>query len=145
MKHFFRVISFFLLLTISCSDDNNNNNANSNCNKQAQVISDITFEDIITANYMITNVVLDGDCLAVTVSSSGCSGDTWEMKLLGSNSVLQILPIQRSAKIELNNQEACLAIVQKTVSFDLVPFQIDGQNEVLINIEGWDEPITYEY
>ena len=48
-------------------------------------------------------------------------------------------------KIELDNPEVCLAIVQKTVSFDLTPFQVDGQNQVILNIDGWDEPITYQY
>ena len=137
-------MSVFLLLSISCSDDDKKT-IDSNCDKQAQVVSDTNFQDIITANYMITNVVLNGDCLSVTISSSGCSGETWDVELISSNSILESFPVQRLVKIELDNPEVCLAIVQKTVSFDLAPFQVDGQNQVILNIDGWNETINYQY
>ncbi|HQW69918.1 MAG TPA: hypothetical protein PLH25_09640 [Flavobacterium sp.] len=145
MKYFLTVLSCLFLVTISCSDDDNKKTTNSNCDKQAIVFSDDNFQDVITANYMITNVVLNGDCLSVTISSSGCSGETWDVELISSNSILESFPVQRLVKIELDNPEVCLAIVQKTVSFDLTPFQVDGQNQVILNIDGWDEPITYQY
>ena len=144
MKYFFTVMSVFLLLSISCSDDDKKT-IDSNCDKQAQVVSDTNFQDIITANYMITKVVLNGDCLSVTISSSGCSGETWDVELISSNSILESFPVQRLVKIELDNPEVCLAIVQKTVSFDLAPFQVDGQNQVILNIDGWNETINYQY
>ena len=144
MKHFLTLLSCLFLVTISCSDDDKKT-VNSNCDKQAIVFSDDNFQDVITANYMITNVVLNGDCLSVTISSSGCSGETWDVELISSNSILESFPVQRLVKIELDNPEVCLAIVQKTVSFDLTPFQVDGQNQVILNIDGWDEPITYQY
>ena len=137
-------MSVFLLLSISCSDDDKKT-IDSNCDKQAQVVSDTNFQDIITANYMITNVVLNGDCLSVTISSSGCSGETWDVELISSNSILESFPVQRLVKIELDNPEVCLAIVQKTVSFDLAPFQVDGPNQVILNIDGWNETINYQY
>lgn len=144
MKLFLTLLSCLFLVTISCSDDDKKT-VNSNCDKQALVFSDDNFQDVITANYMITNVVLNGDCLSVAISSSGCSGETWDVELISSNSILESFPVQRLVKIELENPEVCLAIVQKTVSFDLAPFQVDRQNQVILNIDGWDEPITYQY
>ncbi|MCZ8089493.1 MAG: hypothetical protein O9282_06765 [Flavobacterium sp.] len=144
MKQFITVLCCFLLFTISCSDDDKKT-VSSNCDKQAIVFNDDNFQDIITANYMITNVVLNDDCLSVTVSSSGCNGETWDMELISSTSILESFPVQRLVKVELDNEEACLAVFQKTVSFDLAPFQVDGQNQVILNIDGWDEPITYQY
>lgn len=146
MKHFFIIFSSILLFNISCSNnDNNDNNDTSICDKAAQVISDNNFQDIITANYMITNVVLNGDCLSVTISSSGCDGATWQMKLLSSNSIFESFPIQREVKLELDNQEECLAVIQKTISFDLIPFQVDEYHQVVLNIDGWDQSIIYNY
>jgi hypothetical protein len=145
MKNSLKVLLCLILLNISCSDDNNNNNVNSNCDKLSQVISEENFQDVITANYMITNAALDGDCLSVTISSSGCNGETWEMKLLGTNNVMESLPLQRDVKIELDNQELCLAVFQKTVSFDLIPFRVEGQNQVDLHLDGWDETIEYQY
>lgn len=33
----------------------------------------------------------------------------------------------------------------KTVSFDLITFQIDGQNKLPLNIDGWNKQIIYNY
>lgn len=145
MKYFFTVLSCFLVVLLAACSDDNSKTVNSNCDKQALVIDDNNFQDIITANYMITNIVLNGDCLEITLSSSGCDSNTWEMNLISSNSFFESLPLQRRVKVELNNQETCLAVFQKTVSFDLIPLRIDGQNQVPLNIEGWSEPITYQY
>ncbi len=144
MKKLIIALSCLVFLYISCSDDDKKT-VNSNCDKQALVVNENAFQDIITANYMITNAILNDDCLSITVSSSGCNGETWEMNFIGSNSVLESFPVQRLVKVELDNQEACLAVFQKTVSFDLVPFQVNGQSQVTLNIEGWDEPIIYQY
>jgi hypothetical protein len=45
----------------------------------------------------------------------------------------------------LINGQACLAYFEETISFDLTPFQIEGQNEVPLQIEGWDEALLYVY
>lgn len=144
MKQFSIALSCFLLLTVSCSDDNKKI-ISSNCDKQAQVFSDHAFQDIITTNYAITNVVLNDDCLSITVSSSGCDGEMWDMNLISTNNFSEYFPLERQVKVELDNQEACLAVFQKTVSFDLDSFQIAGQNEVRLNIEGWNKMIIYHY
>ena len=47
--------------------------------------------------------------------------------------------------MELINEESCEAYFIKTVSFDLKPLQIDGQNIVPLNIYGWNEQLIYEY
>ncbi len=67
------------------------------------------------------------------------------MELISSTSILESFPVQRLVKVELDNEDACLAVFQKTVSFDLAPFQVDGQNQVILNNDGWDQPITYQY
>lgn len=116
----------------------------SNCNEKA-VVDGAYLSNIKTTNYGITQVVLNGDCLEVTVSSSGCNPDNWDMNLFAAVSPLIVAPTVYIAKIELINNEACLAVFQKTVSFDLKPLQIATIKEIQIWLDGWNTPIFYKY
>ncbi|MGC4040541.1 MAG: hypothetical protein QM710_07110 [Flavobacterium sp.] len=133
------IISLF----IGCSDSNSSNTGN--CNKQAQVISSTAFGQVSTTNYTITNVALNEDCLDVTVSSSGCDSNNWNMNLFSTGEFTSTTIPQKEIKVELVNEEACLAVFQKTVSFNLIPYQLEGQNEITLKIAGWATPISYAY
>ncbi len=67
------------------------------------------------------------------------------MKLFSTDAFYTVFPLQRAVKIKLINNDLCLAFFRKTVSFDLSSFQIDGQNQIPLNIEGWKEQIIYKY
>lgn len=137
---------FLGLFFVSCDflDDHIKHPVKPKCNEKA-VLDHVAFPQVNTTNYGITNMVLNGDCLEITVSSSGCNPNNWDMNLIGVASTTNIYPPLFHAKIELINNEACQAVFQKTVSFDLTPFQITGQNNVQINIAGWNNSIMYQY
>lgn len=144
------MVYIFSLLTVtffvSCSDDDSSDDINdTSCDLLAEIASTEEFNNTSTTNYSITEVQLDGDCLEFTISSSGCDPDLWEMNLLSTNSFFTVFPLQRAVKLKLINDQACQAVFQKTLAFDLIPYQIDGQNSVPLNIEGWNEQVTYEY
>ena len=48
-------------------------------------------------------------------------------------------------KMELINEELCEANFIKTVSFNLIPLQLEGQDLLPLNIYGWNEQVIYEY
>ena len=140
------LILFLGVFFVSCDfmDDHIRNPGTTTCDKSA--VEDATrFNQVSTNNYTITNVVLSEDCLEITVSSSGCDPDNWTMNLIGAMSLATVSPPHVGVKVELINNEACLAVFQKTVSFDLKDFQWTGQNQVLLNIDGWNTPILYQY
>lgn len=145
MKKIFTLLTLFGMLFVACSDDDNNTGDVSQCDLTSQIIEEDAFDEVITENYQISNVVLNQDCLEITLTSSGCDGNTWELNLYGTDAVNFIFPPQRTVKVELVNEELCLAFIEKTVSFDLTPFRIEGQNEVLLNIVGWEEQVIYQY
>lgn len=146
MKKIFIMTSFCVLLFISCSKDDDNNPPNETiCDSEAEVVNEENFNGINTSNYIVTDIQLIGDCLEVAISSSGCEPELWELNLFSVDAFYTVFPLQRSVKIELINNQECLAVFQKTVSFDLTPFQLDVQNELPLNIEGWNEQIIYEY
>lgn len=126
-------ICCMLLIFSACSSSSDND---ANCSKQAQIVSEQTFNDVLI-NYTVTDVALNEDCLDVTISSSGCSSESWQMDLLSNP--------QHDLKVKLINQELCLAVFQKTVSYSLIPLRVQGQHQVTLNIEGWNEDIVYNY
>ena len=134
-----------IILILSCNSENDNSTIENNCDFTSEIILEEDFNAINTSNYGIIEVELNGDCLRITFGSSGCGTDLWEENLYSTDAFYNVFPLQRDVKMELINDEACLAFFQKTVSFDLTPFQIDGQSDLPLNINGWNEQITYEY
>lgn len=141
------ITSVFALVIIclffGCSDSNNS--TTSECGKQAKIISQTAFGQVNTQNYTITNVALNENCLDITISSSGCNANNWAMDLFATSAFSSTTIPQKDLKVKLTNNEECLAVFQKTVSFSLIPYQLDGQNQITLKIEGWATPITYTY
>jgi len=147
MKQFFMLLLFMGILSVSCKGDDSNccpHPDPANCNKFS-VIDETKYSQTDTSNYTITNVVLNGDCLEITIDASGCDPNNWAMNLFVVPSIATVYPPLFNAKIELINNEDCIAVFQKTVSFDLTTLQMPGANQIQLTIEGWNTPILYQY
>ncbi|MCD2260228.1 hypothetical protein [Psychroserpens luteolus] len=112
---------------------------------QVAVIDNGFYQSAESNVYTLTGVEVNGDCLTISLSASGCDGSTWSMVLVDSGDVSESLPEQRSLKFVFSNTETCLAVFGQERSFDLRPLQVEGSNEVILNIEDFPEPITYAY
>ncbi len=66
---------------------------------------------------------LEGDCLLIRYSHSGCSGDSWKPELFDEGIVRESFPVQRTIRFHLENEEMCLAFITKEASFDLSPLK----------------------
>ena len=133
-----------LMHILSCNSEDDNSTIENNCDFTSEIILEEDFNAINTSNYAIIEVELNGDCLEMRFGASGCGTDLWEENLYSTDAFYNVFLLQRDVKIELINDE-CLAVFQKTVSFDLTPFQIEGQSDLSLNITGWNEQITYGY
>lgn len=127
----------------SCSDDDNNNLV-SDCDKNV-IVNEERFVQTSTDNYGIENVVLNENCLEITFGASGCDSNSWEINLVASEIVVETSPEQHLLKIDLFNPEDCTAFIQKTISFDISDLQSSNENQVQLNIEGWQDNILYSY
>jgi tRNA threonylcarbamoyladenosine modification (KEOPS) complex Pcc1 subunit len=143
MKNLKKIIALLGIIFISC--ENNDTAINETCDSNAEVISETIFKDINTLNYGVSDVKLNGNCLEITISSSGCDAGQWQMILYSTNELYTVYPYQRAVKVKLVNNQLCLAVFQKTKSFDLTPFQLKGQNQIPLNIAGWNKTILYKY
>lgn len=93
-----------------------------------------------TKYYSIKKVEVSDNLLTITISSSGCNGTTWIANLIDSGDIAESSPVQRYAKIQLKNQEACLAIVTKDFTFNISDLKVGEKN--ILHLEGWNKTIT---
>ncbi|MBD8490803.1 hypothetical protein IFO69_18775 [Echinicola sp. CAU 1574] len=137
----------FIFLTISCDL---NNDAPSSCTKIGDCDKCITtdrdlFNQTNTDNYTIQHAVINQDCLEITFSSSGCSGNSWEIELIDQGSISETAILQRDLKLKLESFELCNAIITRTISFNLTSLQLNYENKINLKIDGYNSLIRYEY
>ena len=112
---------------------------------QMVVIDDGFFNSAVSSEFMFQSAEIIENCLNVSISASGCDSSTWSMVLVDSGAVAESLPEQRFLKFVFTNNEVCLAVFSQERSFDISNLQVEGSNEIILNIEGFPESITYQY
>ena len=145
MKKILLLIGFGITF-LSCSndDDKNNQKGNSNTCDFKTLVSSSQYKNAPSDQLEINSLEINDDCLKIEFRSGGCDGDTWEVKLIDSEGVLESYPPQRNLRLSLKNEELCDAYITKEVTFDISNLQVDG-DKVKLNITNSDKDILYEY
>ncbi len=108
------------------------------------VINAEQYEQINTTNGLVINSLkIEGDCLKVSYSSSGCSAETWELQLIDSGAILESLPPQRNLVFSFKNEEMCQAYFTKEATFNISSIK-EQDGKVWLNIKNTDKRILYE-
>ena len=140
MKNLFFILSAFIALSLtSCNDDENV--FQTICDDVVLLDND-RFQNATTDFFTLIDVTIEGDCMTVEYSSSGCSGNSWIMELIDAETIKESNPIQRDLRLILTNEELCQAVFTREISFDIRPLQTED-NEILLNLSG--EQYTYTY
>lgn len=141
MKHQILLILISLVfLSLGCEEDDKEQ---ANCD-QYTVISESEYITASQDNVAITGMEIDGNCLKISFSASGCDGSSWIVKLIDSGDTFYTDPPQRDLILSLENKEECLAVIGKEISFDIESLQVsDGR--VILNITNTGDEILYEY
>lgn len=111
---------------------------------QSVIISKDNYTNAPSDQLSISVTELNDGCLKINFGSSGCSGSSWEVKLIDSGVVLYSDPPQRNLRLSLKNQELCAAYIGKEITFNVKDLQVNG-NKVLLNITNSGDQILYEY
>jgi len=122
---------------------NNNDDDSGNCD-QVTIVSLKEYETAPNDQLFINTLELNGDCLNINFSSSGCNGNSWNIKLIDSEIIMESNPPQRNLRLSLKNEELCEALITKKLTFDINELRVDG-NQVLLNITNSNDQILYEY
>ncbi|MBO9591531.1 MAG: hypothetical protein J7599_01395 [Niabella sp.] len=109
------------------------------------VISEQQYQATITNNYNISKAGILGDSLFITFGASGCSGGTWETSIIDADRVAESYPVQRYLKLRLVNNELCAAAFSKKISVNIRPLRVAGAHKVSFNLNGWSQPLLYQY
>ncbi len=94
-----------------------------------------------SSNYRIKEVLAVGNCITVTIEASGCSGDRWRGTLYFSELIVETTPNQRYSKLSLVTNEACLAVIEKSFTFNIGNMRPDNE-PFMLKLEGLDQPIV---
>ena len=143
MKHLLSFLTLCIVFVGCSEDDDNQRPTSSNCDMSV-VLSNAQFQNAPADQVSIDELLIDGDCLKVHFSSSGCDGNSWEVKLIDSEAIAESFPPQRDLRMSLRNIEVCQAVISQEISFDISNLQVDG-NQVYLNIANNGERILYEY
>ncbi len=114
-------------------------------NHNQPIIDKDIYDCTTTDNYTITDVVLNGNILKITITFSGCSADSDRIYVVDSGEILETSPPQRLLKLEFLKEESCLAQFTRELEFDINNLQISSINELVLSIEGWNNDIIYQY
>ncbi|MHC1779633.1 MAG: hypothetical protein AB9922_05300 [Bacteroidales bacterium] len=107
------------------------------------IISQSVFSNEAPDNYSIKNASISGDSLIVEVTSGGCSGKSWVLKVVDSGAVAESYPVQRFVKIFLENNETCKALITRKFTIDITPLKVVGEDRIAINLERWRGVLFY--
>ncbi|WP_298533003.1 hypothetical protein [uncultured Algibacter sp.] len=142
-KTSFYIVFLFCFLNMTC-DDEDIDMDKSGCGYEV-VVDKNEYDGLLSDHFNFVDAEIVGDCLFLKIAASGCTGDTWGFRLVDSEAVAESLPEQRFLKFQLNNEELCLAVFEKTISFDLRVLQIHESGELLLNIDGLEDSLSYKY
>ncbi len=141
MKHqIFLVFICLAFFSLGCEE---NDKEQPSCD-QYTIISDSEFKKASQDNVSIAGMEINGNCLNISFSASGCDGSSWIVKLIDSGVTFYTDPPQRDLILSLENMEACLAVIGKEISFDIESLQVSG-SQVKLNIINAGDEILYEY
>lgn len=134
------LISSICLLFIGCHEDDPALISN---NEQV-IISDSEMDSAPRDALEIQSLSIDGDRLTIRFSASGCDGDSWKVRLIGSEFVLEPIPPIRAMLLSLENNELCEAVITREMTFDISPTQTNSPSTWLSFVDT-DHRILYEY
>jgi hypothetical protein len=127
--------------TLSCSNDDDGSKT---CDAKA-ILDPERFETAPAMPLNIESAVIEGDCLNIRFTSSGCNGDTWVFNLIGVPSDATVFPPLVNVRLSLSSTELCEAIVSREASFDLSVFQQSNADRLTLTLQNNGQSLLYVY
>jgi len=143
MMKIFKLICLSILATatLSCTSDDEGSTP---CDAKA-VLDPERFETAPAMSLNIESAAIEGDCLNIRFTSSGCNGDTFVFNLIGLPNDATVFPPLVNVRLSLSSNELCEAIVSREVSFDLSVFQQSNTDRVTLALQNNGQSLLYVY
>lgn len=146
MKTIAFILIFFIAFAMSCNilNDNDGNSDLAKCDFHTSISGNL-FANAPNDPLTIIDLEINGNCLKITFSASGCDGNTWEIKLIDSERIIDTHPVQRNLRLSFKNNEECTAFLTQAITFDISDLQIPDNKRVSLNIVNSGDQVLYEY
>ncbi len=119
--------------------------AMTNCDAETVLIDAIVYEETMDSGVVIESADIMDDCLHIFINASGCDSNNWEFDLIDSGLVAESSPVQRFIKLKFINPESCLAVFTKSLTFDLFEVRVEGESQIEIQLDGFNDTLIYNY
>jgi len=130
-------------LFLSCLDGDGDRPDPNGCD-QGTVISEQGYRNAPSDELTINSLEIEGDCLKINFSASGCSGESWKIILIDSGSIKESDPPQRDLRLILENNEMCEAFITRELTFNISELRVEG-GRLWLNLSNSGDRILYEY
>jgi len=131
------------MILVACDENDDGDKNLVDCNKIA-IISSEQYEGAANDALTINSLEIINDSLKINFGASGCSGDSWVLKLIDSEDIIEVFPPQRNLRLSLKNEELCDAYFSKELSFCIFNLKVDG-DQVVLNLTNSNKSILYKY
>lgn len=102
------------------------------------------FRLLETDEFKLIEVNILGNCLELRIEyGGGCKGIG--VAMIGAGAYKESFPPQLDLRIIVEDDDHCEALVREYFHFDLTEIQYDGADQLILNIEGWDNQVTVYY
>lgn len=112
------------------------------------IIIDVNRVNADSDGFALVDASVEGMCLTVTIATTGCSSQGWELDLVTSGNIAESLPTQSGARLIFANPAAggitCQAEIQETYVFDLSDYLTEGALPTRLTLEGTDRVFEIE-
>lgn len=134
---------YFMLLLISFSFTNCTVEEKENDCSSITVISDELYNSPSDPHEIVDATIIDDILKLSIVYGGGCKEVCAD--LIAQEKTSESDPLQRNLNIFFVDNDMCEALITENWSFNLKSLQVEGENEIQLNLEGYPEPIIYSY
>jgi len=131
-----------IVFCFSCKKDNIESPSDI-CDRKL-IIDNNLFDDAPADDFTFNSVEITGDCMKILFSYGGGCEDT-KVKLIDSGLEGFSSPPTRFLRLSLDDDDNCEAWVAKEISFDLTPLRRGNSGSFILDLENWDESLTYKF
>ena len=144
MRSHYSLFFLYFFAALSCGEEKDILFDPVGCLEKA-IIDEDAYNLAKSAQFEIVSATISGNCLHITISSSGCDGNTWITSLIDRNAIAESSPEQRYVRLVLENDEECDAVFERLYNFDISELQIQNNGILIINLLDFDGSLRYQY
>jgi len=139
-----QVLHFLFLIFAISSCNNNDDNFVQLTNSNEIRVNDNLYSAAPNDDFEIIQANVVNDNLNVTILyGGGCGNVIYDLiapsDFIGSN------PLEKNMRLAFSDKDNCEALIELELSFSIEQIQVTESDQIIINLERWENQIEYNY